>query len=628
MKKWTNTNPMRRLLSLALSIVMVLSLLPAGALAEEPVLDEPVQEELVQEQPVQEGPEKEEPEQKQEQQQEPVQEPKTETCTHSNDPAVCEACASEARVAAVQAQIDALPGDVTAETKEAAQSALSAVDTAKSALTESEQAQLDMTRYTALTQKLAALESPAPSATGDTTEKTAKVISAWAWIDVEEYLDEETGGLALPGASEEMPAYFVDVVTFLPYEITATVDGVEETLTIDWVCDNYPEDGAYEGEYTFTATLPEGYVLGEDVQALTVDVLLGGIKRYATEIPYMTWNASQKKLVSATCNNATEVTGSESDTAITWGESGETTWYVVNSNLTIGQNDTSGTNNGLDAVIQVLGNVHLILADGCSLTVYGRIEVNDDKYGLTAGSGTLTIYGQSAGTGKLTVYSPKWEKDCCAIGGKYANKLVDDVNKIYNYNDGGAITINGGIIEATFHGKYNGTAIGGPAGGTSTVTINGGAVTAVNNDEGAGIGGGSGAATITINGGTITASASKGAGIGNKATSGETNITINGGTVTASSSKGAGIGSGESSKGSVAVTINGGKVTTKSTTGAAIGNGKAGTGIATVIINGGTIDASTTNKLGNVTQYGAAIGCGVDTRSWAITTTPTPKRRP
>lgn len=108
---------------------MVLSLLPAGALAEEPVLDEPVQEELVQEQPVQE-----EPEQKQEQQQEPVQEPKTETCTHSNDPAVCEACASEARVAAVQAQIDALPGDVTAETKEAAQSALSAVDTAKSAL--------------------------------------------------------------------------------------------------------------------------------------------------------------------------------------------------------------------------------------------------------------------------------------------------------------------------------------------------------------------------------------------------------------------------------------------------------------------------------------------------------------
>ena len=35
MKKWTNTNPMRRLLSLALSVVMVLTVLPAGALAEE-----------------------------------------------------------------------------------------------------------------------------------------------------------------------------------------------------------------------------------------------------------------------------------------------------------------------------------------------------------------------------------------------------------------------------------------------------------------------------------------------------------------------------------------------------------------------------------------------------------------
>ena len=42
MKKWTNTNTKRRLLSLALSIVMVLSLLPAGALAEEPVSVEAV----------------------------------------------------------------------------------------------------------------------------------------------------------------------------------------------------------------------------------------------------------------------------------------------------------------------------------------------------------------------------------------------------------------------------------------------------------------------------------------------------------------------------------------------------------------------------------------------------------
>lgn len=196
MKKWTNTNPMRRFLSLALSMAMVLSVLPVGALAEELVLEEPVQEELVQEELVQE---------------ELVQEPKTETCTHGNDPAVCEACASEARIAAVQAQIDALPGDVTAESKEAAQSALSAVDKAKSALTESEQAQLDITRYTALTQKLAALESPAPSATEKTTEKTTKVLTDWEWVDPDEWLDE-TGSFAMPGVTEDYPAYFEDVV--------------------------------------------------------------------------------------------------------------------------------------------------------------------------------------------------------------------------------------------------------------------------------------------------------------------------------------------------------------------------------------------------------------------------------
>ena len=74
MKKWTNTNTKRRLWALALSIVMVLSLLPAGALAEEPVLDEPVQEELVQEQPVQEEPAQEEPVQEEPEKEEPVQE--------------------------------------------------------------------------------------------------------------------------------------------------------------------------------------------------------------------------------------------------------------------------------------------------------------------------------------------------------------------------------------------------------------------------------------------------------------------------------------------------------------------------------------------------------------------------
>ena len=160
-----------------------------------------------------------------------MQEPDTETCAHGNDPETCEDCASEARVASVQALIVALPEDVTAETKEAAQSALSAVDEAKSALTESEQAQLDMTRYTALAEKLAALESPAPSATEKTTEKTAKVITAWEWDDGFEIVDEESGYLILPFTAEAFTANFEQVKEMLPGAIL--VDG--ETLTLNAV---------------------------------------------------------------------------------------------------------------------------------------------------------------------------------------------------------------------------------------------------------------------------------------------------------------------------------------------------------------------------------------------------------
>ena len=482
MKKWTNTDPMRRLLSLALSMAMVLSVLPAGALAEEvestpPTCDCEVlcAKTVKTDCPVcgteggqcaavqQQEPEQQESEQKQE----PVQEPKTETCAHGNDPETCEDCASEARVASVQALIVALPEDVTAENKEAAQSALSAVDEAKSALTESEQAKLDMTRYTALTQKLAALESPAPSATEETTEKTDKVVSAWAWIDEEGYLDEETGGLAMPGASAERPAYFVDVVSLLPCEITATVDGVEETLTIDWVCDNYPEAGAYQGEYTFNATLPQGYALDEGVKALTVPVLLGGGANYDSKsnIDYLTWDDDQKTLVPAQCTTATVVTGSDTE----WGTADTDTWYVVQDTVDIGTADVPQR-------VTVSGNVHLILADGCDFIVNGGIGVNEGN--------SLTIYAQSTKEDTMGSLTAQNVADGNAgIGGNSSSNF-------------GSITINGGKITATGNGNYA-AGIGSAAGNHSgAITINDGVVTATGGTNGGtGIGGGQGAST-------------------------------------------------------------------------------------------------------------------------------------
>ena len=186
-----------------------------------------------------------------------------ERCTHGNESAACETCASEKKVTEVQALINALPETVTEETREAAQSALSAVDEAKSALTEAEQEKLDLTRCTALKALLAEPEAV----------DTGKVLTDWEWVDDYELIDPETGLAHLPFASAENIAYYDAVIEVLPAAITAN----EEELTLgDWLCEDYPmESGAYEGEYIFETTLPEGYVLADGTNVLRLTVVLG-----------------------------------------------------------------------------------------------------------------------------------------------------------------------------------------------------------------------------------------------------------------------------------------------------------------------------------------------------------------
>lgn len=76
-----------------------------------------------------------------------------------------------------------------------------------------------------------------------------------------------------------------------------------------------------------------------------------------------------------TCSSATVVTANDTK----WGDDGNNGWYVVNRDVAI-----SGR-------IEVSGNVHLILADECSLTASQGINV--------AESNSLTIYAQSVGEG-------------------------------------------------------------------------------------------------------------------------------------------------------------------------------------------------------------------------------------
>ena len=188
-------------------------------------------------------------------------------------------------------------------------------------------------------------------------------------------------------------------------------------------------------------------------------------------------------------------------------------WYVVNSTVTI------------DSRVTVMGNVHLILTDGCTLTVNGGIQVTGGK---ALGGGSLTIYGQKNGTGALIATGTS--SDDAGIGGGYIG-------------NGGTITIHGGTVNAT--GGNSGAGIGGGSGGNGgTVTINGGTVTDTGGDGGAGIGGGrdigvgggynGDGGTVTIHGGKVTATGSYGgAGIGGGRRGDGGTVTIAGGTVTA-----------------------------------------------------------------------------------------------
>lgn len=281
--------------------------------------------------------------------------------------------------------------------------------------------------------------------------------------------------------------------------------------------------------------------------------------------------------VTQTCTSATKVTAD----ATNW----TTGWYVVQGTVTA------------NSRITVSGEIHLILADGCTLIVNGGIQVD--------GSNALTIYGQTAGTGKLIAQNVSGPH--AGIGGTGDNSLSGGTVTA----SGGTITINGGNITATggLDNAFNG--LGGSGAGIGsgakrnggTVIINGGKVTA-NGGGGyfgsAGIGGGSGGSggNIEINGGTVTTTGGStsygGAGIGGGCgfSTGGT-ITIRGGTVIATGGSGAtgigggggtGIGgtSGSSGGDGGNVTISGGIVTANGL------NGAAGIGGGRFSDNGGT----------------------------------------
>lgn len=331
------------------------------------------------------------------------------------------------------------------------------------------------------------------------------------------------------------------------------------------------------------------------------------------------------------------------ENTVTWnGTTGG--WYVARDNVTINQRVT------------VIGDVHLILTDGCTLTVNGGIQ-------LEAGD-SLTIYGQSDGADTM---------------GKLTASITSENTAIYNAaiggntgKTGGTLTVCGGAVEATvtvidvsqsdpdtsqgnnngsFAGDSYGAAIGGGGSETGTggdggkVTISGGAVRA-ESYYGGGIGGGGDLSggdtggdggTITISGGTVEVQSVSGAAIGGgssgfgfsdsiptktKGTGGSvTATTMTGRTIGLLSEMGAGRWAGAAIGGSFGgssgnITISGGTVTAivSSQTAphaepdadpiysAGIGSSSSSSGGGNITISGGTVFAQSPD--------GAGIGCG------------------
>ena len=412
-----------------------------------------------------------------------------------------------------------------------------------------------------------------------------------------ETVPDETGTNepAEPGEPEETQPTALEqllaLAATLPDEVTAANAG-EVTAQLQAFAQLYADLGEDEQEQDEVCDLlMRVYALQAALDALTGEgngpAMLAAT---TTGVPYVDVeydangnvqfdDAGQVKYTPTTTADNVTVTVVDSSTT-TWGSSRSTTWYVVN--------DPTGVT--ISSRITVRGNVHLILADGASLTA---------SKGITVAEGNnLTIYGQENGTGTLATGTPdRNNAGIGSIGGP------DDETS-------GVITINGGTVTAT--GGETAAGIGGGSSASGTVIINGGTVDATGGSSGAGIGGGeSDSGTVTINGGTVKANGdNRGAGIGGGSGSIRIGIvTINGGTVNATggSDWGAGIGSGE--MGSGTVTITGGTVNaTGGPSSAGIGGSRNGSG--TVTITGGTVNATGGTPNNPINDWGAGIGGG------------------
>ena len=327
--------------------------------------------------------------------------------------------------------------------------------------------------------------------------------------------------------------------------------------------------------YTLTVEADKKLTIGKDATLTNNGTIVnnGTIKTYNTvagggtvqgnsvinlinrNVKYLDENGEEQ-----TCASATKLM--EDDTI--WNEG----WYIAKGDVTITD------------IVQLNGDVHLILEDGAKLNVPKGIS-------LYRNPGRFTVYAQSTDEEKMGKLEVSSEGNNYAIDdGLFAGEVTFNGGTV-TASGGiiGNITINGGTVTASISG-YDASISG-------NVTINGGTVRA--SGESVGIFG-----NVTISGGTVTASGEKGIE--------GSNIAISGGNVTATGKDG-GVGTGIEAR--EVITISGGTV---------IASGDVGiVGNNDITIDGGTVTATSKNFVGiygknitigggNVTATGGRVG--------------------
>ena len=266
-------------------------------------------------------------------------------------------------------------------------------------------------------------------------EPQAKTVTAWTWLDEEEALDPETGKLCLV-ASEEAPVFLDQIVEVLPQAIEATVDGEGETLPVAaWTCGEYPEDGAYEGSFVLEAELPEGYVLGDGVEALHVTVEFGGVVTLGENTvgvsldgswtSYATFDEAMRAVV-------TDGLSARSVEVKLYGRATRLRTYTIRNSMTLDLNGNRLEGSSTGAGLSVGGGT-LTLKDSSQNggssnvkfeTAGGRIQVDSGNWAdITARNGSVTVDG--GGVIKITAYDTVTLK-----GGKIDFLAVDKASVI------------------------------------------------------------------------------------------------------------------------------------------------------------------------------------------------------